>query len=315
MKKHWIFGLFVSAFILIHMPQGLFSQDNPQPPQNKPVQTKPTRVRERGASGYWSKFKFEVSTAVSYQKSLLDSSYFHQYSPPFLSGAYESLADHTIKIRGKEGWGFNLGLAYLPLRNFGLQFLVDYGKPKLSGTNSPYDVWLNYALSSNATPPYPFIFETTYGLPDPAGHITEICLSLNGMFRLPVSKGLAFDLSGGLTYFIVDGEGTGLAYSKYWYEAPWFKGDTYNIKFKIGPIRSLGLNLGAEFNWVLWSNMCFVIDARYFDCPKSTLKLDIINEGLATAPPFDEIKATMNLQNLTVNSSFYRVNLGLKYLF
>jgi hypothetical protein len=303
MKKCWFFGLFVFIFMLTHTPQGLFSQ------------AKPARINEDRASSYWSRFKFELTTAVSYQKSLLDSSYFHQYSPPFLSGAYESLADHTIKIRGRDGWGFNAGLAYFPLHNFGLQFLVDYTKPKLSGANTQYDVWLNYALSFDASPPYPYIFEYTYGWPETAGHLTEVCLSLNGAFRLPIFKRLALYLSGGLTYFHVDGEGTGLAYSKYWWDSPWFLGDTYNVKFKFGPIKSLGLNLGAELNWVLFSNMCFVLEGRYFDCPSSTLPMNIINEGLATAPPFDVIKPTMNLQKLTVNPSFYRINLGLKYLF
>ena len=303
MKKRWFASLFVSFIVLTHTPQILFSQTSP-------TQTSPSR-----SSSYWSRFKFELSTAVSYQKSMLDSSYFHQYSPPFLSGAYESLAEHTIKIRGKDGWGFNVGFAYFPLEMFGVQFLVDYAKPKLSGGNTQYDVYLNYALTFDANPPYPFIFEYTYGWPETAGHLTEVCLSLDGVFRLPIFNKLALNLSGGLSYFRVEGEGTGLAYSKYWYEAPWFLGDSYNVKFKIGPIKSLGLNLGAEFNWVLFSNMCFVLDARYFACPSSTLTMNIINEGLATAPPFDVIKPTMNLQDVTINPYFYRINLGLKYLF
>ena len=310
MKKHCFFGLFVFIFMLTHTPQDLFSQTSP-------AQASPDR-----SSSYWSKFKFELTTAVSYHKSLLDSSYFHQYSPPFLSGAYESRGDHTIKIQGKDGWGFNGGLAFFPVTNFGVQFLVDYAKPKISGGNKEYDVWLNYALSFDASPPYPNIFEYTYGWPDTGGQLTEVCLSLNGAFRLPVSKRLAFNLSGGLTYFHIDGEGTGIAYSYYWWEDGWFKGRTFNIKTKIGTIDKLGLNLGAEFNWVLWGNMCFVLDARYFACPSSTLPMEIIDEGLVTPPPppfegitFDEIKETMNLQELTVNPSFYRINLGLKYLF
>ncbi|HUU37387.1 MAG TPA: hypothetical protein VMW46_04185 [Candidatus Desulfaltia sp.] len=315
MKKHWPIGLFILVFMLTLTPQGLFSQADP-------TKSKPTRVERDRASSYWGRFKFELSTAVSYQKSLLDSSYFHEYSPPFLSGAYESLADQTIKIRGKDGWGFNIGFAFFPVEMFGVQFLVDYAKPKLSGGNTQYDVWLNYALSFDASPPYPYIFEYTYGWPDTAGDLTEVCLSLNAAFRLPIFEKLAFYLSGGLTYFHVDSEGTGLAYSYYWWEDPWFLGRTFNVKAKIGTIDKLGLNLGAEFNWVLWSNMCFVLDARYFACPSSTLPMKIIDEGLVTPPPppfaeipFDEVKETMNLQEITINPSFYRINLGLKYLF
>jgi hypothetical protein len=328
MKKHSYIALF--AVLLILAPLGLLSQEKTaktEPPQDKPAQAKPARtkplpIEEEKPSDYWSRFKFEISTAVSYQRSVLDTSYFHQYSPPFLSGPYESVADHTINIKGKDGWGFNIGAAYYPLHFLGVQFLVDYARPKLSGGNTQYNVLLNYALSSDATPPYPNIFEYTYGWPPTAGDITEICLSLNGVFRLPVSDRLAFHLSGGLTYFHVKGEGTGLAYSYYWWEDGWFKGRTFNVKTEIGTIDKLGLNVGAEFNYVLWSNMCFTLDARYFAGSSSTLPMKIIDEGLVTPPPppfrqitFDEVRETMNLQQITVNPSFYRINIGLKYLF
>jgi hypothetical protein len=310
MKRGWFFSVFSLAFLLTCGPQGLISQTSPVKPSGSK------------ASEYWSKFKFEIGTSFSYQKSLIDSSYFHQYSPPFLSGAYESLADHTIKIQGKDGWGFNIGLGYFPATNFGIQLLFDYAKPKLTGPTSAYHVWLNYALTFNATPPYPNIFEYTYQLPETAGDMTEMGVSLNGAFRLPISRRLAVALSGGLTYFHIDGKATGIAYSYYWWEDGWFKGRTFDIKYKIGTIDKLGLNLGAELNWVLFSNMCFVLDARYFACPSETRTMTLINEGLVTPPspaykeiPFEEIVATMNLQDLTIDPSFYRINIGLKYLF
>jgi opacity protein-like surface antigen len=310
MKKQWFVILLASVVFMANTPQILLSQTPPVP------------ASVERASAYWSRFKFEIGTAVSFQKSLVDSSYFHQYSPPFLSGAYESQANQTIKIGGKDGWGFNVGFAYFPLTNFGIQLLVDYAKPKLSGNNTDYDVLLNYAMSFEANPPYPNTFEYTYGWPDTAGYLTEICLSLNGLVRLPISRKLAFGLSGGLTYFHVDSLQTGLAYSYYWYEDGWFWGRTFDVKCKIGATEKLGLNIGAELSWVLFSNMCFVLDARYFACPSSTLPMDIIDEGLVTPPPppyeeiaFNEIRATMNLKEITINPSFYRINLGLKYLF
>ncbi len=313
MKRMLVYSSFVLLLWLAVAPGYLMSQDAPAPS---------AKSGQDRASDYWSKFKFEISTAVSYQRSLVDSSYFHQYSPPFLSGAYESIADHTIKVKGKDGWGFNIGLAYFPVEMFGVQFLVDYAKPKLTGANSLYDVYLEYSLSFDATPPYPLVFDYTYEWPETAGDMTEICLSLNGAFRLPLLEKLAVYLSGGLTYFHVDGKATGIAYSYYWWEDGWFKGRTFDVKYKVGTINKLGLNLGAEFNWVLFSNMCFTLDARYFACPSQTKQMEIINEGLVTPPspafdeiPFEEIRDTMNLQDLTIRPSFYRINLGLKYLF
>jgi hypothetical protein len=310
MKKNRFIVIFILALLLTFTQQSLLSQ------------TSPVKSDAGKSSDYWSRFKFEISTAVSFQKSMADTSYFHQYSPPFLSGPYVSTGEQTIKIHGKEGWGFNVGLAYFPATHFGIQLLVDYAKPHVSGDNTDYYVWLNYGFNPEGTPPYPHIFEYTYGWPDTAGHLTEVCASLNGAFRLPISRRLALSASGGLTYFHVDTTGTGLAYSYYWWEDGWFKGRTFDVKCDIGTIDKLGLNLGAELNWVLFSNMCFVLDARYFASAKETLRMNIVDEGLITPPPppfaeitYEEVKETMNLKDIVIDPSFYRINIGLKYLF
>ncbi len=292
MKKSYVTCLFISFLIFALIPGRLFSDQS-----------------------YWSTTKFEFSTAVSFEKALLDSSYFHQYSPPFLSGDYVSDAQHTINLNGQTGWGLSAAFAYMFIKNFGLELQFEYGKPKITGMNSPYDVYLNYTIGFNTgPPPYPFVFEKSFGWPDTVGHLTEFCLSLNLKGRLPLSKKIAFSLSGGLTYFNVKGQGTGLAYAKYWWEEGWFNGETYQYKFKFGPLNKLGLNLGLEFNLILYSTFCFVMDLRYYSCPETTLGLGIINEGLIP-DDFNQIKATMNLHNITINPSYYRVNVGLKYLF
>jgi len=320
MKKSRFIGIIVLVYVLIPGLQALSFGDDPE--ESQPQQTRTARAEESRASGYWSRFKFEIGTAVSFQRSLIDSSYLHRYSPPFLSGAYQSEGAQTIKVRGEDGWGFNVGFVYYPLTNFGLQLLFDYVKPKISGGNTDYNVQLDYAMSFDASPPYPNHFEYTYGWPDTAGYLTEIGVSLNGLVRLPISRKVALGVSGGLTYFHIESINTGLAYSYYWWQDGWFWGRTFNVKSKIGVIEKLGANLGAELSWVLWSNMCFVLDARYYACPSSTLQMNIIDEGLVTPPPppfkeitFDEVRTAMNLKDITVNPSFWRVNLGLKYMF
>jgi hypothetical protein len=291
MKKVTYVGLFAFISLLALTPLSLFSEE-----------------------GCWSTLKFELSTAVSLEKSLLDSSYFHRYSPPFLSGAYTSNAQQTVNLNGQTGWGINAAFAYLPFKDLGFQFQVEYAKPKTSGKNSPYLVHLDYALSQDAVPPYPYTFERTFGWPDTVGHLSELCFSLNALFRLPLSKKIALSFSGGLTYFLIDGEGTGLSYAKYWKEEAYFMGETYQFKFKFGTLNKLGLNAGAELNSVLFSTICYVMDVRFFGCPTSTLSMDIINEGLIP-DPFDQVKATMSLHDIRINPSFYRINFGLKYLF
>jgi hypothetical protein len=263
----------------------------------------------------WKKVKFELNTGFSYQYPLLDSSYTHHYSPPFLSGAYVSSAQHKNSIKGKNEWGVNVALTYYPLEDFGLQFQVEYGRPEIKGSNSNYEVWLNYALASPAgNPPYPYVFERTYGWPSTAGDMYELCLSLNPVVRLPLSRRVSLNFSGGLTYFRVKIEGAGLAYSKYWMEEGYFMGETYELKYRLGPINKMGLNLGGELNWVIFHNVALTFDFRFFECSKKTLAVNILPNEMLNEP-LSAVKQTMNLGKISVYPAFYRFNLGLKYLF
>jgi hypothetical protein len=293
MKKNWCVYLLV-LFLFTGMPISAFSQQ----------------------VDYWSAKKFEFSTAVSYEFSLMKTSYFHQFSPPFLSGPYESNAEQTIYLNGEHSWGLSAAISYFPMRKLGLQFQLEYGKPRIGGTNTVYDVHLNYAIGDFAGgPPYPYIFEKTYDWPNTEGYLTQICLSLNAVVRFPLSKRVALYISGGPTYFRTSAEGVGLTYSKFWIENSYFVGETYQMKFKLGPINKLGLNIGAELNWVLFSNVCLAIDMRYYGASKESPSLEIQPNEILSEPPFDEVRKTMNLGKIEVNPSFYRVHVGLKYLF
>lgn len=292
MKKRWHVRL-LALFLFAGMPISAFPQQ----------------------VDYWSAKKFEFSTAVSYEFSLLETSYFHQYSPPFLSGPYESNAEQTIYLNGKQSWGLSAAISYFPLRKLGFQLQLEYGKPRISGSNTVYDVSLNYAIGDYpGGPPYPYIFEKTYDWPNTEGYLTQVCLSLNALVRFPLSKRVALYISGGPTYFRTSGEGVGLTYSKFWIEEGYFVGETYQMKFKFGPMNKLGLNIGAELNWVLFSNVSLAVDMRFYGSPKGTPHLEI-QQNEILSDPIEEVRETMNIGNVEVNPSFYRVHVGLKYLF
>ncbi|MBM3284992.1 MAG: hypothetical protein FJY81_03895 [Candidatus Aminicenantes bacterium] len=91
-------------------------------------------------------------------------------------------------------------------------------------------------------------------------------------------------------------------------------GETYKMKFKFKSTAKFGINLGAEFNYSLYGNVCLTIDVRFFGAAKTSLPLEILsNELLPDA--IDQVRKTMNLGKLEINPSFYRAHLGLKYLF
>lgn len=264
---------------------------------------------------YWTKKKFEFMTATSYEKSLLDTSYFHHYSPPFLSGAYASHAEQTIYVRGDTSWGLSASLAYFPVEKLGLQLHLEFGKPRLEGKNTSYEVKVSYAIGDpTASPPFPLLFERTYDWPNTEGYLTQVCLSLNAAVRLPVSAKISFSVSGGPTYFYTLGEAVGLTYSKFWIEEGFFVGETYQMKFKFKSPAKFGLNVGAEVNWSIFGNVCLTFDLRFFGSTKSSPRLEILSNAMLK-DAFEQVKKTMNIGHIEINPSFYRAHLGLKYLF
>jgi len=274
----------------------------------------PTAMFAQGTS-YWTKKKFEFLTATSYEKSLLDTSYSHRYSPPFLSGAYASNAEQTVYVRGDTSWGLSVSLAYFPVEKLGLQLYLEFGKPRLRGKNTPYEVEVSYAIGDpTASPPYPFLFERTYDWPNTEGYLTQVSVSLNAVVRLPVSARTSFSISGGPTYFYTLGEAVGLTYSKFWIEEGFFVGETYQMKFKFQSTAKFGLNVGAEVNWAIYGNVCFTLDLRFFGTTKSSVKLEILSNAMLK-DALDQVRKTMNIGDIEINPSFYRAHLGLKYLF
>ena len=263
----------------------------------------------------WSAVKFEVRTALGYQISQLESSYLHQFSPPFLSGAYQSAAEQTIHLDGEEAWGMSVGVSYFPISNLGLQLLLDYGKPRIGGQNSDYDFSLNYALKDPpGSPPYPYVYDKTYVWPTTKGNLTQLCLSLNAVTRLPLGKPLAIGFSGGPTYFRSQGSAASVGFTFCRIEDNSFIEETYQIPYNFGVVNKLGFNVGADFTLAITSNLCATLDIRAFFGPKYRVPLEIEGNWQLYLS-LEEIKATMQLGDIAVNPSFYRLDIGLKYLF
>ncbi len=263
----------------------------------------------------WKDVKFEFNTGISWEFLPLSTTYFHTYSPPFLSGAYVSHAKQTFNMEGKSNWGVNAALTYYPIERLGIQFQVEFGRPKLTGKNPDYEVVMNYSLSTPAgSPPYPYIFERAYGWPGTEGTVDELCFSLNAAVRLPVSERVTVNFSGGPTYFYVKSEQVGLAYSRYWMEDAYFMGETFQLKFKLGSFGRLGMNLGGEFNWLIFKTVAMIADIRFFSTTESKQQIVLVpNEMLDE--PIQETAATMQLRTIGFNPSYYRFNLGMKFLF
>ncbi len=60
--------------------------------------------------------------------------------------------------------------------------------------------------------------------------------------------------------------------------------------------------------------MAIVADFRVYAASKSNLPIELLPNEMLTQP-LSQTAATMNLGAISFNPSFYRLNLGLKYLF
>jgi hypothetical protein len=260
--------------------------------------------------------RFEFGVSWSIYDPGFDSSYAHRYSPPYLSaGAYSSLAEQTLKLSAKSTNGLSVLVNYFPTSNIGLQFLADYFKADLEGTNSPYAYSLTY---QRPMPDHTFQTVTHSGASEwqaTEGDIREIVLSLNAIVRLPLTRSLSLSLSGGPSYFYTEAKAGYIGYQTFW------TGDdrllhirTFRLGYEFGPQSKIGLNLGAEAALHLSGTISIVGEYRYFKCAGTETSLhisptDILDEELA------DVEARMNLGSLKVEPSYSRFSAGLKFSF
>lgn len=263
---------------------------------------------------YRSLGRFEISTALSYNHSFLDTSYYHSYSPPYEPYPYVSNAQQTVNIEGDISWGFSAAFNYFPAENFGLQFLAEFLKPPLSGGNSSYDIDLLF-FTSQAPGSLPSAYERSYDWRATQGTLSQYCLNLNGVGRLPIGSVFILELSGGISYHSFKGEAVSLGYSTYWLGAQSvLLGETYQLRYTFGREYKWGLNGGAELGFLIYSNIVITLDVRYFYCAEVSLPIQVQDDGL-TSDPIEVVRTNMNLGEISVNPSFLRLNVGVKFLF
>lgn len=268
-----------------------------------------------GGDYIW-KNKLELGTSFSLNWPLLDSSYRHSFSPPFQPGPYTSSASQALKFKANRRWGANGYVSYFPFDAIGLQLMVDYFEPSLAGENSPYEVNLQYTASPPPdTTPLQLTYQKSHEWPDTEGHLEFTTVSLNGIFRFWPAKNITVSLSGGWSYFQIQGEAGRLAFTKFWLggHSVLFIED-YQLQFGLKPASTSGLNFGIEGDFRLYHNLSLTADVRYFYGNDVKLEIDI-REVEGGTEPLAQIKARMNLEELKITPSFFRMNLGLKYRF
>jgi hypothetical protein len=92
--------------------------------------------------------------------------------------------------------------------------------------------------------------------------------------------------------------------------------EDYELRFDFGPQAKIGFNAGGELAIGLSRNFDFSIDCRYFYCSKASVKIQLsLIEDTGYITPIDLAPEKIPTDLLSINPSFFRVNLGIKYKF
>jgi hypothetical protein len=251
----------------------------------------------------------------------MNASYVNQFLPPLTlaptvplpSDRYiASSAGQTVRFKGKTAYGMNGFFNILLTENFGLQFLADYHRPGLGGANDPYSIEMQFLSFEPET------YSREVDWPASAGNLTETTFSLNALARFRVADNLSLSVSAGPSAFHFEGKAGFIGYTffdlAYVGDQYVLSGGTYQMVVSFGPQTKYGMNAGVEAAYEAFRHVVLAFDVRWYGAPKSDLPMHIVEDELITKP-LDEIEATIGLGTLSVNPSYFRAGLAVRFVF
>lgn len=260
--------------------------------------------------------KYEFGLTWNWYDPAMDSSYASRYAPPYMSGGpYSSLAEQTVRIKAKAITGLAGFFTWFPVGNFGIQFIAEFCKPEFEGANSPYTYSLTYERHMPDQTPRTAHYGDSVAWDPSEGDVREIVLSLNGVFRIPLTRSLSVNVSGGPSYFYFEGKVGYLGYTQFWTsEDGLLHIQNFRLPYEFGPQNRLGFNLGAEAAFHLSRTISIIGEYRYFGCSKAKTSLhltssDVLPDSVA------ELENLMDLGSMKLDPSFTRFSVGIKFRF
>lgn len=265
------------------------------------------------AAGVSVEFGFGASLSVP----AFSTAYRNQFTPPMTpaANALSSSASQTIRLNGEPSVAIT-GLFNLMFdEHWGLQFLFDSFRPGFGGTNDPLDLNLTYYLTDPADV---YAFSKQYPYPDSKGDYSETTYSLNGIYRLPMSESVALYFAGGFTAFhLTSAQAQPMGFASFRLETdpePLLNIKTYQLVYDLGTRTTYGFNLGGELAFTVLRIMVLSLDVRYYFSPKADFSMSI-REDAGLTDPIGPIEDALNLQPLSVDPSYLRLCLGIRFKF
>jgi hypothetical protein len=269
-----------------------------------------------GASAaFGADIRFELGFGWTLVGPSMNATYVNQYQPTLTppDRYIASSAEQRVRFKGKTTYGMNGFFNVLFTENAGLQILADYHRPGIGGATAPYEVEMQFQSFSQP--------EThTASLDELAsrGNLTQTTFSLNALARFRVADNLSISASAGPSIFNFEGKAGYIDYTFFdlaLVEGVYrLTGGTYHMIVDFGPQTKYGLNLGIEAAYEAFSHVILALDLRWYGAPKADLQMHVVEDELITKP-INEIEATIGLGTLSVNPSYIRAGLALRFIF
>lgn len=260
--------------------------------------------------------RFELGFGWTLVKPAMNATYANRYQPTLTppDRYIASSAQQTVRLKAKTIYGMNGFFNVLFKERFGLQVLADYHRPGLGGAGTDYSASMQFQSFSQ-----PEVLSVAVDGLDSKGNLTQTTFSLNALARFPVADNLSLSASAGPSVFHFEGQAGYVDYTFFdialvdsQYRVT---GATYHMIVDFGPQTKVGWNAGIEAAYEASSHIILAVDLRWFGAQKTDLQMHVVDDPLYTHNTVEEIEAAIGLGTLSVNPSYMRAGLALRFVF
>jgi hypothetical protein len=260
--------------------------------------------------------RFELGFGWTLVAPSLNSTYVNRYKPPLVPADLyvDSSVDQTVYFKGKTSMGFNGFFNLFFTEKIGLQILADYQRPGVGGANPNYMGQAQFLDFNGDVVTYDI--DSTW--PNSAGDLAETTFSLNALARFPVADNLAVSVSAGPTLFNFEGKVGYVGYTELEVQLGemdyTLTGMTYQTIVAFDPQSNYGFNVGVEAAYDLMRHVILALDLRYYGAPSKDVQMHIVDDPIYPIPAA-EIEQAIGLGSISVNPSYFRAGLAIRFVF
>jgi hypothetical protein len=255
-----------------------------------------------------------------------DSVYDLLYTPSRVSGIDQLFEEPDPRSRARQSLTLDadrdvtvgFGLSVYPHGVWGIQVLVDYAEMTLGGENQPHQVHLTWTTADFPLPdPVERSVDFLIDWPDTEGALEEIALSINGAARAGAGRRVRGSVSGGLTYFRVQGTAQRLGAFGAWLGGHGvIFSELYEIAFVMDPASGFGGNAGGTLDVSLADHVAAFADLRIFlaSDTETSVEFDEIVSANVVTVPLERLQTYLAPRPIEIDPGFTRLLAGVKWV-